>query len=99
MYAIIKDGSHQYRVAQGDKIRIERTGLKAGDTVTFGDVLFVAGKVGTPTVKGAQVTAIVESDVKGPKIYVQKYKRRKNYRRRFGHRQKFTQVRIDSIQG
>ncbi len=99
MYAIIKDGSHQFRVAQGDKIRIERTGLKAGDTITFGEVLFIDGKVGTPTVKGAAVTAIVEADVKGPKIYVQKYKRRKNYRRRYGHRQHLTQVRIDSIKG
>ena len=97
MYAIIKDGGHQYRVSTGDSILIERTGMTQGDALTFNQVLFADGKIGTPTVDGATVEAEVLGPVKGPKIHIVKYKRRKNYRRRFGHRQKLTQVRIKSI--
>lgn len=97
MYAIIRDGGHQYRVAEGDSILIERTGLNPGDTLTFGEVLFANGKVGLPTVEGASVEAVVEAEAKAPKIYIVKYKRRKNYRRRFGHRQRLTRVQIKSI--
>ena len=97
MYAIIRDGGHQYRVSAGDSILVERTGLAQGDALTFDQVLFADGRLGTPTVEGASVEAEVLGPFKGPKIYVVKYKRRKNYRRRFGHRQKLTQVRIKSI--
>lgn len=97
MYAIIRDGGHQYRVSAGDSILIERTGLAAGDSITFNEVLFADGRVGAPTVEGASVDAVVEGEAKADKIYVVKYKRRKNYRRRFGHRQKLTKVQITSI--
>lgn len=99
MYAIIQDGGHQYRVEPNRSILIERVGLKAGEKVRFGEVLFVNGKVGTPTVAGAAVEAVVVGEAKGEKIYVVKYARRKNYRRRFGHRQHFTRVKIESITG
>lgn len=97
MYAIIRDGGHQYRVAEGDTILIERTGLEPGSTVSFGEVLFADGRVGTPVLDGVSVEAEVEGLHKADKIFVVKYKRRKNYRRRFGHRQKLTKVRITSI--
>lgn len=100
VYAIIRDGGHQYRVEKDRSILIERTGLKTGDKVRFGDVLFVNGKVGSPTVAGAAVDAVVvDDDAKGKKLYIVKYKRRKNYRRRFGHRQTYTRVKIESIVG
>ena len=97
MYAIIRDGGHQYRVSEGDSILIERTGMEPGSTVTFGEVLFADGKVGTPTLDGASVEAEVEEAVKAKKIHIYKYKRRKNYHRRAGHRQQLTRVRIKSI--
>lgn len=97
MYAIIKDGGHQYRVAEGDKILIERTGLESGASLKFDQVLFADGKIGTPVIEGASVDAVVVEPVKAKKIYVVKYKRRKNYRRRTGHRQKLTKVEIKAI--
>lgn len=97
MYAIIQDGGHQFRVAPGDRILIERTGLEPGAALTFSEVLFVDGKVGKPTVQGAHVEAVVMEAVRGPKIEIAKYKRRKNYRRHTGHRQDFTRVEITSI--
>jgi len=99
MYAIIRDGGHQYRVEPNRSILIERVGLTKGDKVRFEEVLFVNGKVGAPTVPGAAVEATVLGEAAGDKIYVVKYQRRKNYRRRFGHRQHFTRVQIDAIQG
>ena len=97
MYAIIRDGGHQYRVEPNRNILIERVGLKAGDKLRFEEVLLVNGKVGKPTVAGAAVEATVVGDARGEKIFVVKYQRRKNYRRRFGHRQHFTCVKIDAI--
>lgn len=99
MYAIIRDGGHQHRVEPGSSILIELRDAKAGDTITFHEVLYVDGKVGTPTVAGATVEAVVEGDVKGDKIYVVKYRRRKNYRRRTGHRQGYTKVQVKAIHG
>jgi large subunit ribosomal protein L21 len=99
VYAIIRDGGHQYRVEPNRSILIERLGLKAGDKVRFGEVLFVNGKVGSPTVPGAAVEAVVVGEEKAKKIFVVKYQRRKNYRRRFGHRQHLTRVKIESIVG
>lgn len=98
-YAIIRDGGHQYRVEPGKCIDIERTGLNEGDTLTFDEVLFTDGRVGEPTVDGATVSAVVKSAIKAKKIFIVKYKRRKNYRRRFGHRQKLTRVEITGING
>ena len=97
MYAIIRDGGHQHKVEPGNSILIERTGLEPGASVTFDHVLYVEGRVGTPTVEGATVDAVVEGPVKGQKLLVTKYKRRKNYRRRQGHRQQLTRVQITAI--
>jgi len=97
VYAIIKDGGHQYRVEQGDQILIERTGLEPGSTITFSEVLMVDGKVGTPHVDGASVEADVLQEERGKKLEIIKYKRRKNYRRHTGHRQDRTRVQIKSI--
>ena len=101
MYAIIKTGGKQYRVQEGDIITIEKLEAVADETVTFDQVLTVVNdgsvKVGTPLVNGAKVTGKVVEHGKGKKILVFKYKAKSNYRRRQGHRQPFTKVRIESI--
>ncbi|MFM8951587.1 MAG: 50S ribosomal protein L21 [Planctomycetaceae bacterium] len=102
-YAIVADGGRQYRVMEGQEIEIDFRHLPAGSEVVFDDVLAVskagALTLGKPKVKGAKVTAEVLSSVQGEKIYVQKFKRRKNYRRRTGHRSLSTKIRISSIAG
>jgi len=95
--AIISDSGRQFMVRKGDSILVDRKKMQDGDEIKFGDVLSVEGKVGSPFVEGASVTGVVKGEVKGPKIYVQKFKRRKDYRRRFGHRQKYTRVEITDI--
>ncbi|MEM7453286.1 MAG: 50S ribosomal protein L21 [Planctomycetota bacterium] len=101
MYAIIADGGRQYKVEQGQTLEIDYREAEAGSTITFDKVLAVGGdegfKLGQPTVSGASVTASVIGDTKGQKIFVQKFRRRKNSKRRTGHRQKYTQVKIESI--
>lgn len=103
MYAIIDDHGQQYTVREGDVIRIDLKDLTEKEQVTFDRVLMLRGdeetKVGTPTVAGASVTATVLGMIKDKKIVVRKFKRRKNYRRKQGHRQRYTEVRIDSIEG
>jgi large subunit ribosomal protein L21 len=100
-YAIVVDGGRQYRVMAGQELEIDFRHLPAGSEVVFEDVLAVskAGKLtlGKPKVKGASVKAEVLGLVQGEKIYVQKFARRKNYRRRTGHRSISTKVRIASI--
>jgi large subunit ribosomal protein L21 len=101
MYAIIRSGDKQFRAEPGMTIRVPTIDAEIGDTVTFGEVL-VAGsddgtQVGAPTVSGASVTAEVLRHGKDKKVIIFKWKRRKNYRRKQGHRQKFTEVRIDEI--
>ena len=102
MYAIIKTGGKQYRVAEGDVITIEKLEAAAEATVTFDEVLTVVNdgdvKVGAPLVDGAKVTGTVLEHDKARKIMDFKYKAKYNYRKRQGHRQPFTKVRIDSIQ-
>jgi large subunit ribosomal protein L21 len=102
-YAIVVDGGRQYRVMEGQEIEIDFRHLPAGSEVVFDDVLAVskagALTIGKPKVKGAKVKAEVLSSVQGEKIYVQKFKRRKNYRRRTGHRSLSTKIRISSIAG
>jgi len=102
-YAIVVDGGRQYRVMEGQELEIDFRHLPAGSEVVFDEVLAVskAGSLtlGKPKVKGASVKAEVLSSVQGEKIYVQKFKRRKNYRRRTGHRALATKVRISSIAG
>ena len=103
MYAIIEDQGRQYTVRTGDVIRIDRRDANEREQLTFDRVLMVRdeaeARVGTPTVAGAKVTATVMGEIKAAKIVVRKFKRRKGYRRKQGHRQKYTQVRIDSIEG
>ncbi len=101
MYAIIATGGKQYTVNEGDVIRVEKLGVNAGDTVTFDQVLFVNdgtnAKVGEPTVAGATVTASVVCEGKSKKVIVYKYKRKTGYHKKNGHRQLFTQVKIEKI--
>lgn len=102
MYAIISDGGHQYKVEEGQFLEIDFRSLEAGSELTFDKVLAVSKgegdfKLGTPTVEGAKVTAKVIGETKGDKIYVQKFRRRKNSKRRTGHRQKYVKVQINSI--
>ena len=102
MYAIIKDGGRQYRVEEGQELEIDyRKDVSAGDSITFDSVLAVSGdsglQLGKPTVSGAAVSAEVVGVSQGKKIFVQKFRRRKNSRRRTGHRQLYTQVKINSI--
>ena len=100
MYAVIKTGGKQYRVAKNEVIKVERLDGEVGASVTFPEVLMVGGDspvVGTPTVAGASVTGTVLEQAKGEKIFIFKKRRRKNYRRRTGHRQMLTVVRIADI--
>ena len=101
MYAVIETGGKQYKVSEGDVVFIEKMDAAEGETVTFDKVLVVADgenvNVGAPTVAGATVTAKVEKQGKAKKIYVFKMKRKKNYRRKKGHRQPFTKVEISKI--
>ncbi len=100
-YAVVVDGGRQYRVMEGMELEIDFRHLPAGGEVVFDEVLAVsqAGKLtlGKPKVKGAKVKAEVLGLVQGEKIYVQKFKRRKNYRRRTGHRALATKIRVSSI--
>ena len=102
MYAIIKTGGKQYKVAEGEVIYVEKLDAEAGDAVTFDEVLAVVAdgdvKVGKPVVAGAKVTGKVEAQGKEKKILVFKYKAKSNYRRRQGHRQPFTKVVIEKIE-
>ena len=101
MYAIIATDGRQYKVEEGQEIQVDLREAKEGDKVTFDRVLLVSGgggvKVGQPTVAGASVTGEVLGQEMGDKIYIQKIRRRKNFRRRTGHRQMYTRVRIESI--
>lgn len=100
-YAIVADGGRQLKVEPGQQVEIDYREAEAGSTLTFDRVLAVSDdngfRLGTPTVAGATVVATVIGDTKGEKIYVQKFRRRKNSRRRTGHRQKYVTIKIDSI--
>ena len=101
MHAIIETGGKQYKVAEGDTLFIEKLPVEAGEAVTFDKVLAVIDgenvTVGTPVVEGAQVDAAVGKNGKGKKIIVLKYKPKKGYRRKQGHRQPYTKVTIGKI--
>jgi large subunit ribosomal protein L21 len=101
MYAVIRTGGKQYKVAPEDVLQIEKIGGAAGETVTFHDVLMVSddgqANIGAPLVTGASVAAEVVEQTRGPKIIIFKKKRRQNYRRKNGHRQDLTTVRILGI--
>lgn len=100
MYAIIATGGKQYKVSEGDVIKVEKLGAQAGTTYTFDQVLAVNNEgltVGNPTVEGATVTASVIGDGKGKKVIVYKYKRKTGYHNKNGHRQQYTAVKIEKI--
>ena len=100
MYAVIKTGGKQYRVAEGQKIRVEKLAGNVGDKVAHGEVLMVGGdtpKIGQPLVKGAAIGAEIVEQNRGKKLVVFKFRRRKNYRRKTGHRQQYTVLKITGI--
>ena len=101
MYAVIKTGGKQYRVAEGQMLQVEKLAGSPGDAITFDQVLMVGGdgkaKVGRPHVSGAKVKAEIVAQDRDKKIIVFKFRRRKNYRRKNGHRQPYTEVKITGI--
>ena len=103
MYAVIKTGGKQYRVAQGDTLRVEKLEGAEGDAVELDKVLMVADgdniKVGTPYLDGGKVTAKVKSQGRGAKVEIIKFRRRKHHMKRQGHRQSYTELEITGITG
>ena len=105
MYAIITDGPRQVKVEEGQILNLDYRNVSAGETIKFDRVLAIGGvgadspRIGQPVVTGASVTAEVLGPTQGPKLFVQKFRRRKNSRRRTGHRQLHTQVKISQIVG
>jgi large subunit ribosomal protein L21 len=100
MYAVIKTGGKQYRVEPGQTLQIEKIEAGPGAEIVFEEVLMIVGgevKVGAPTIPGARVKAVVMGQDKGPKLVLYKYKRRKGYHKKQGHRQKLTTVRIGEV--
>lgn len=101
-HAVIRTGGKQYRVTEGDLVRVERLGGNPGDKITFDEVLFLGGdapKFGKPLVDGAKVSGEIVSQGRGKKLVVFKFKRRKKYRNKAGHRQDFTAVKITEVKG
>ena len=102
MYAVVKTGGLQVRVTPGTAVRVGKLAGEVGSSVEFNEVLLVGGegdpKVGKPLVAGAKVLATIRSHGRGEKITIFKSKRRKNYRRKQGHRQDYTEIQVDSIQ-
>lgn len=100
MYAIIATGGKQYKVAEGDIIKVEKLGVEAGSTVSFDQVLAVNNgemRVGNPVLAGAAVSATVIEEGKNRKVIVYRYKRKSGYHKKNGHRQPYTKVKIDKI--
>ena len=101
MYAIIETGNKQYKVAEGDVISVEKLGVEAGSEYVFDKVLVVSDdnhtKIGFPYVEGAKVTASVVCEGKGKKVIVYKYKPKKGFHKKNGHRQPFTKLQISKI--
>ncbi len=103
MYAVIRTGGKQAPVAPGESIRVEKLEGSVGDNVELAEVLLIGGegeaRVGTPLVAGAKVIGTITAQGRHPKITIFKMKRRKGYRRKNGHRQAYTEVRVDRIEG
>jgi len=101
MYAVIRTGGKQYKVAAGGKLKVESLPVEVGSTIDINDVLMVADgdsvKIGAPLVAGASVKATVLSHGRGEKVMIFKMRRRKHYRKTQGHRQNYTEIRIDGI--
>jgi large subunit ribosomal protein L21 len=101
MYAVVRTGGKQVRMQPGESVRVEKLDGGVGDSIELGDVLLVGGdslKVGQPTVEGAKVVGTITAQGRGPKIIVFKMKRRKGYRRKYGHRQDYTEILVDRIE-
>lgn len=103
MYAVIKTGGKQYRVAKGDVIRVEKLAGEVGQAIDFSDVLMLGNesdqKVGSPMIAGAKVTGEILEQARDKKVFILKFRRRKHHMKRQGHRQHFTAVRITDIAG
>lgn len=103
MYAVVRSGGKQYRVSPGGSFRVERMAGEVGSKVTLGDVLMIgsdeAVRIGAPTLAGAQVVGTIVAQDRAAKVMTFKQKRRKGYRRKYGHRQDYTEIRVDQIQG
>lgn len=100
MYAVIETGGKQYKVKQGDTIAVEKLGLEKDASVDFDKVLLIGGEeivIGRPYIEGAKVSAKVIEDKKDKKVIIQKYKRKVNYRRKRGHRQTYSLVKVEAI--
>ena len=101
MYAVVKSGARQYRASVGDTILVERLPAQVGEQLELDQVLLIADgeqiEVGRPTIGGAKMLATVVAQEKGPKVRIFKYHPRKRYRRRAGHRQRYTRLRVDEI--
>ncbi|HEY3338808.1 MAG TPA: 50S ribosomal protein L21 [Propionicimonas sp.] len=101
MYAIVRSGGRQHKVAVGDILEIDKVEVKAGDSVALTPLLLVDGEKITADAKGlgkVSVTAEVIAETKGPKIHIMKYKNKTGYRKRMGHRQRYTQVKVTGIE-
>lgn len=103
MYAVIRSGGKQYRVSPGGSVRVERLAGEVGSSVALSDVLMIGDgdsvKIGSPTLAGASVTGTIVAQDRAAKVMTFKQKRRKGYRRKYGHRQDYTEIRVDQIQG
>ncbi len=101
MYAVIKTGGKQYRVVAGERLKVEKLEVEVGGTVTLDQILMVSDgdktTIGSPIIKGATVKATVLSHGRGDKVMIFKFRRRKNYRKTQGHRQSFTEIKIEAI--
>ena len=103
MYAVVRTGGKQIRMTPGEAVRVEKLPGSVGDDIELDDVLLLSGdsglKIGTPVVEGARVVGRITEQGRGPKIVVFKMKRRKGYRRKQGHRQDYTEILVDRIEG
>lgn len=101
MYAVIKTGGKQYKVSEGDTLKVEKLPVEAGSSIELNDVLMVANgdeiKIGAPFIEGGSVSATVTAHGRHKKIKIVKFKRRKHYRRQMGHRQDYTELKIEKI--
>ncbi len=103
MFAVVRTGGKQLRVAPGESVRVEKLAGAIGDTVELDEVLLLGGegdpRIGTPLVEGAKVVGTIIDQARGPKLTIFKMKRRKGYRRKAGHRQPYTEIRVDRVEG
>ncbi len=102
MYAVVRTGGKQFRVEPGEAVRVEKLEGSVGDSIELSEVLLVGAedgaKIGTPLVAGAKVVGTITAQGRGPKLTIFKMKRRKGYRRKAGHRQSYTEIRVDKIE-